>query len=63
MEGEKLIGVSRHLDATGCVAYIVSDQDGKIIANKFFDKSGTLLEGTKSGINKDFVKWIIQDKA
>ena len=40
MQGRKAIGLSRHMDDRGSVAYVISDQHGSVIQSKFFDSEG-----------------------
>ena len=44
MFGELIVGMSRHIDSTGCVAYVISDRDGKVIESKFYDKMGRIVK-------------------
>ena len=60
MYGETTVGMSRHIDSTGCVAYVISDRNGKLIESKFYDSAGRIVKQNDSSITMDFLKWICQ---
>ena len=60
MFGEKVVGMSRHIDSTGCVAYVISDRSGKLIESKFYDKMGRIVKQNDQSITMQFLQWIVK---
>ena len=46
MFGNKMVGLSRHFNRTGCVCYIIFDEAGNRIEGKYFDKDGRQIIGS-----------------
>ena len=58
MQGRKAIGLSRHMDDHGSVAYVISDQHGSVIQSKFFDSEGKPVQKNDKAISFEFLRWI-----
>ena len=58
MFGRKNIGLSRHFDITGCVAYVITDNDGRLAESKFFDENGKQVQAYAPCIKFNFLKRI-----
>ena len=51
-----MIGLSRHIDQSGCYAYIIKDEYGGVRESKFFNQYG--LPVPTDSIPYDFLYWI-----
>ena len=40
MHDNKVVGLARHIDTSGCVAYIITRQDSTVLESKFYDPEG-----------------------
>lgn len=60
MLNTKPVGLSRHIDVNGHVAYVIFDTAGKSIESKFFDKDGKPAHSDDAEIDRKFLKWIFE---
>ena len=62
MFGNRVIGMSRHFDASGCIAEVVCDGHGKLLDVKCYDPEGEPVSTDHPSIPYSFVRWICNEK-